>query len=327
MPSAPGGSGPDRRTNRFGWMRVALASGLTVAGILVLVTRGESVSAVWDALLAAVAVLVGSLIIAAPWWLRLWGDLGDERAARARAPSVPTSPPTCTTRCCRPSPSSSAGRRLRRGRPPGPRPGARAAAWLYDGADRAPGRPSPLRVTEVAPRSRTPRRGRSTVVVTGDRAAPTPHARRCSQAMREALVNAVRHGGPPVSVYVEVGPSAVEAFVRDHGDGFDLDEVPRRPVGVRESIIGRMERHGRHGAGAPPRATAPRSSCGCHRSKETRRPAATPPTPATPVRVVLVDDHRMFRTGVRAELTRPGRRACRRARSSGRRPTSTRPSR
>ena len=66
-------------------MRVALGAGLTVAGILVLVTRGESVSAVWDALLAAIAVLVGALIIAAPWALRLWGDLRREQVAAARA--------------------------------------------------------------------------------------------------------------------------------------------------------------------------------------------------------------------------------------------------
>jgi signal transduction histidine kinase len=36
----------------------------------------------------------------------------------------------------------------------------------------------------------------------------------------------------------------VEAFVRDHGDGFDVEAVPADRAGVRESIIGRMERHG-----------------------------------------------------------------------------------
>ncbi len=46
------------------------------------------------------------------------------------------------------------------------------------------------------------------------------------KAVREATWNAVRHAAPPVSAYVEVGPDAVEAFVRDHGTGFDLDTVP-----------------------------------------------------------------------------------------------------
>jgi signal transduction histidine kinase len=32
--------------------------------------------------------------------------------------------------------------------------------------------------------------------------------------------------------------------VRDRGPGFDLDSVPSDRMGVRESIIGRMERNG-----------------------------------------------------------------------------------
>ncbi|HEV7147670.1 MAG TPA: histidine kinase, partial [Pedococcus sp.] len=53
-----------------------------------------------------------------------------------------------------------------------------------------------------------------------------------------------RHGAPPVSLYLEVGPAGVEAFVRDHGPGFDLDEVPADRLGVRQSVLGRMARHG-----------------------------------------------------------------------------------
>jgi len=64
------------------------------------------------------------------------------------------------------------------------------------------------------------------------------------KATREALLNAVRHGAAPVSVYVEVGPSGVEAFVRDHGPGFEMGEIGDDRLGVRESILGRMRRHG-----------------------------------------------------------------------------------
>ena len=63
-------------------------------------------------------------------------------------------------------------------------------------------------------------------------------------AAREALSNAVRHGAPPVSLYVEATGEGVEVFVRDHGPGFSLEEVAADRHGVRESIIGRMERHG-----------------------------------------------------------------------------------
>ena len=64
-------------------------------------------------------------------------------------------------------------------------------------------------------------------------------------ATREALVNAAKHAGTgKVDVYVEVSPSAVDVFVRDRGVGFDLDAVPEDRIGVRRSIVDRMDRHG-----------------------------------------------------------------------------------
>ena len=67
------------------------------------------------------------------------------------------------------------------------------------------------------------------------------------QAAREALVNAAKYGGgEPVSVYAEVEGNTVWVFVRDRGPGFDLDSVPEDRMGVRGSIIGRMERNGGH---------------------------------------------------------------------------------
>jgi signal transduction histidine kinase len=64
------------------------------------------------------------------------------------------------------------------------------------------------------------------------------------QAAREAMLNAARHGGGTVSVYLEVTDGAAEVFVKDRGPGFDPDAVPADRLGVRESIIGRMGRHG-----------------------------------------------------------------------------------
>lgn len=52
------------------------------------------------------------------------------------------------------------------------------------------------------------------------------------------------HGGEPVSVYCEAGDKLVEVFVRDHGDGFDVDAIPANRLGIRESIIGRIKRRG-----------------------------------------------------------------------------------
>ena len=64
-------------------------------------------------------------------------------------------------------------------------------------------------------------------------------------AAREALVNASKFAGPePISLYAEVEDGRAEVFVRDRGPGFDPEEAAKDRRGVKDSIIGRMERHG-----------------------------------------------------------------------------------
>ena len=64
------------------------------------------------------------------------------------------------------------------------------------------------------------------------------------QAAREAMANAARFAGTDrVDLYAEVESDRIEVFVRDRGVGFDLDAIPADRRGVRDSIIGRMERH------------------------------------------------------------------------------------
>ena len=81
------------------------------------------------------------------------------------------------------------------------------------------------------------------VVVVGDMR-PGPGELALVAALAEACQNAVRHGAPPVSVYVEVRPRAVEAFVKDNGEGFDPSTIAADRHGVRDSIVGRMRRAG-----------------------------------------------------------------------------------
>jgi len=70
-------------------------------------------------------------------------------------------------------------------------------------------------------------------------------------AAREAMLNAARHAGGDVSVYLENSPSSVDVYVLDRGPGFRLDEVEPGRLGVRESIIGRMSRAGGSAAVGP----------------------------------------------------------------------------
>ena len=130
-------------------------------------------------------------------------------------------------------------------------------------------------------------------------------------AAREAMVNAAKHSGvDEVSVFAEVEPDEVNVFVRDRGAGFDPDAVPDDRHGLADSVRGRMARHGGTVRLRSRPGRAPRCTCGCRRprppleAKEESACTNEPSTPATPVRVFLVDDHALFRSGVRAELDR-----------------------
>jgi len=82
------------------------------------------------------------------------------------------------------------------------------------------------------------------VVVVGD--CPTDdNVTALLQAAREAASNAARHSGANrIDVFAEVGHEHIEVFVRDLGVGFDPARISGDRAGVRDSIIGRMERNG-----------------------------------------------------------------------------------
>lgn len=65
-------------------------------------------------------------------------------------------------------------------------------------------------------------------------------------AVAEAVRNAEAHGAPPIRVYAETMDGATTVWVADRGQGFDLDRVPADRMGIRGSIVGRLERAGGH---------------------------------------------------------------------------------
>jgi signal transduction histidine kinase len=82
------------------------------------------------------------------------------------------------------------------------------------------------------------------VVVVGDRELDD-HGTALVAAAREAMVNAAKFApGSPIDVYAEDEDGGLTVYVRDRGPGFDPALVPADRRGVRESIVGRMERHG-----------------------------------------------------------------------------------
>jgi signal transduction histidine kinase len=82
------------------------------------------------------------------------------------------------------------------------------------------------------------------VIVVGDQAI-TEELRPLLAATQESVTNAARHSGATtVHVYVEISNDKATALVRDEGRGFDINAIDEDRQGVRESIQGRMRRHG-----------------------------------------------------------------------------------
>jgi signal transduction histidine kinase/phage shock protein PspC (stress-responsive transcriptional regulator) len=226
-------------------LRVVGGLALVLTGTLTFLLQSADMVTAVRALVAVLAVLAGTALVLAPWGVRLWRDLDTERAARIReaeradlAAHLHDSVLQTLSLIQRHGGNQAVVTRLARSQERDLRD------WLYG--------PRPADGGTLATEVRTAaadiedRHGVAVeVVLVGDRSFDERvGALVC--ALREAIVNAARHAGAPVQVYVESGPDAVEAFVRDRGQGFDLATVPADRLGVRESIIARMERHGGH---------------------------------------------------------------------------------
>jgi signal transduction histidine kinase/phage shock protein PspC (stress-responsive transcriptional regulator) len=230
-------------SRRAGLVRLGIGIALATIGVVVLATQGRGLVGLWDVGIAAVAVLAGAGLIAAPWGVRLWGDLRAEQAQRIReteradlAAHLHDSVLQTLALIQRKAGDPAEVVRLARAQE------RELRGWLYAGP-RGSQASLASAVTEVAHEVEDLHGIPIELVVTGDRPLDSGGSA-LVRALREALLNAVRHGAAPVSAYVEVGTESVEAFVRDHGSGFDLDAVAPDRFGVRESILGRMSRHG-----------------------------------------------------------------------------------
>ena len=233
--------GPDRNLSAV--LRVAGGVCLAVVGILVWVAADSTPYKLISGLLTGGALVVGIGVVLAPLWLRTNRALADTRAAEIREAeradiaahlhdSVLQTLTLIRKRADEPETVARLARSQER----------ELRAWLY--TDRpAPGTSVADAFTDLAGEIEDRYGVAVDAVCVGDRA-PDRDTEVIVAAAREALSNAVRHGAPPVSLYVEAGEESLEVFVRDHGPGFDLDAIAEDRHGVRQSIIARMERHG-----------------------------------------------------------------------------------
>ncbi len=236
-------AGRSRRGRALAIARPVVGVVLATVGVVALATQGQGFDVVLTSALAAVAVLVGAAVIALPWVVRMWQGLQAEQTERIRATeradiaahlhdSVLQTLALVQRRADDPATVIRLARAQER----------ELREWLYADENRSTDSLASS-VTSVTHEVEDEHGIPIEVVVTGDRPMDDG-GQALVKATREALLNAVRHGAAPVSVYVEVGPSGVEAFVRDHGPGFEMGEIGDDRLGVRESILGRMRRHG-----------------------------------------------------------------------------------
>ncbi|WP_258802925.1 ATP-binding protein [Pseudarthrobacter sp. NS4] len=226
-----------------GWARLAAGLALVVAGVLVMVSGSGSWEQTWLALLASVAVLGGVVLVLLPWALKFWRDLESERAGRIRemeraeiAAHLHDSVLQTLALIQRRAGNEHDVVRLARAQE------RELRGWLFQDPGREAGQLSD-RIKAVAAEVEDLLGNAVEVVSVGDTAMTEAHEA-LVQASREAMLNASRHGGGTVSVYLEASDAQTEIFVKDRGPGFELSDVPEDRLGVRESIIGRMKRHG-----------------------------------------------------------------------------------
>ncbi len=226
------------------YARLAVGVALLVAALAVFAVQTGQAGVARDVVVAAALGVLGLALTVGPWLFRLASDLTEERAARVRsqeradvAAHLHDSVLQTLALIQKHADDGRTVTRLARAQERDLR------TWLYGD--------SAAQDTTVAGALRTAAaevedsHGVPVEVVTVGDVPLREEARPVVLAAREAMVNAAKHSGADkVDVYVETADDLVEVFVRDRGRGFDPDVVRADRLGVRRSIVDRMQRHG-----------------------------------------------------------------------------------
>lgn len=223
------------------WARIAAGLGLVVVAMVLFTLRDGSLSLARDATIAILLAIGGIAIVVGPFVYRLMTELSEEREERVRTQERADVAAHLhdsvlqTLALIQKNPADAA--RLARAQERDLR------AWLYAGEsmDEA----SVASALRAAAAEIEDAWGVTVDVVAVGDVDFDESLRPIVQAAREATANAAKHSGVPrIDVYAEITPAGIDVFVRDRGVGFDPDATPEDRLGVRRSIIDRMERHG-----------------------------------------------------------------------------------
>jgi signal transduction histidine kinase len=229
---------------RAGILQVVLGVSLVLVGLIAFGVGGVGLGQAGTLLGSVAVVVVGIVLVASPFALRLWRERDDERRARIRseeraeiAAQVHDSVLQSLALIQKNSSDASEVGRIARAQERDLR------RWLYPTSTQSP---TSLRgqLETMAADVEDTYGVLVDVVCVGD-ASASDRMSALLLATREALSNAARHSGAEtVSVYAEMSERSVVVHVRDRGKGFNVADIPPDRMGVRESILGRLERHG-----------------------------------------------------------------------------------
>jgi signal transduction histidine kinase/phage shock protein PspC (stress-responsive transcriptional regulator) len=225
-------------------LRVAIGLILVGTAVTVFLVQNGKLSMAGDVLVSLLLATIGIGVIAGPWVHRLTRDLSAERSERIRtqeradmAAHLHDSVLQTLALIQKQANDPRAVMRLARSQERDLR------SWLYDESDQAD--QTLVGAAKRAAAEIEDRHGIPVEVVTVGDCDLTDELSSLVRAAGEAMVNAAKHSGADkIDVFVEVDGDRVEMFVRDRGKGFDADSVPEDRLGLRHSVIGRMERHG-----------------------------------------------------------------------------------
>jgi phage shock protein PspC (stress-responsive transcriptional regulator) len=224
--------------------RILLGALLMIGGLAIFAGSVESLRDLGPVVLAVAITAAGFMLVFGPWVLSLAGDLARERQDRIRSEERSEMAAhlhdsvlqtlALIQRADDPRKMTTLARTQER----------ELRTWLY-GQDRGVDGETLAQALETAATRIEQAHDVPIEVVVVNDVPTTGKMEVIVQATAEAMNNAARHSGANrVSVYAEVVNDMVDVFVTDQGSGFDPVDLPEDRHGVRESIIGRMERHG-----------------------------------------------------------------------------------
>jgi signal transduction histidine kinase len=244
--SAPVIGGASTKNRKGIFLRCLAGAALMVIGLHTLSHIGGVWGAAAPALFGTVILIVGLLVLLAPWWLQNVRELTSERRERVRVEEraamvahLHDSVLQTLTLIERAAANEGDVTRLARNQE------RELRQWLFSPETLPNAATSFVGLVGAIEHDVENDYGVKVELVTVGDCVPDQRIVALVAAGREAAINAAKWSqAASVSIFTEVEPTSVSMFVRDRGIGFDIDAIPADRQGIALSIQQRMAQFG-----------------------------------------------------------------------------------